>query len=126
MSAPPWKTWVRPVPAPPPWTSMVAPGHAATNCFAAASTTGCSAVEPRAVILPSEQVTAAAPPVESLASVLAAELYCALGATLGAIVAPPPLLQAPNANAAATASAPMRFVLMITRWFLLRGLGRAT
>jgi hypothetical protein len=78
------------------------------------------------VILPSAQVTAAAPPAEALASGLAAVLDCELGATLGAVVAPPPLLQAPNANAAATASAPMRFVLMVTRWFLLRGRGMAT
>src|SRR6476469_7878552 len=100
MSAPPWKTWVRPVPEPPPWTSMVAPVHAATNCLAAASTTGWSAVEPRDVILPSAQVTLAPPPALGLAPppVLGA---ATLGWVVGAVVAPPVLLQAPMANAAA-------------------------
>jgi len=56
---------------------------------------------------------------------LAAGLVSVLGAALGAAVAAPPLLQAPNANVAATANAATRFVEMITRWFLLRGRGMA-
>jgi hypothetical protein len=58
-------------------TVIVAPGHAASYFFAAASTSGCSAVEPAAVMLPVTQLTLAAAlalaPVLALADDEAAE-----------------------------------------------------
>ena len=68
-------TWLRPVPEPPPLTVIVAPGHAASYFFAAASTSGCSAVEPAAVMLPVTQLrlAAALAPVLALADDEAAE-----------------------------------------------------
>src|ERR1700704_1752562 len=55
----PWRTWVRPVPDPPPWTETVDPEQAATYFLATASTSGWRAVEPDAVMLPA---THAGPP----------------------------------------------------------------
>ena len=57
MLTEPAETWLRPVPEPPPLTVMTAPefGQSLTYCFAAASTSGWSAVEPEAVIEPPTQ-----------------------------------------------------------------------
>src|SRR4051794_3944864 len=58
----PWRTCVRPVPEPPPWTEIVAPAQFFMYCLPAASINGCSAVEPAAVTLPFAQPAEPLPP----------------------------------------------------------------
>src|SRR3954453_8505375 len=110
MSIDPCATWVNPVPPPPPWTFTVEPGPAVAYSCEAASTTGCMAVDPAAVILPATHVTAAAEAgADAGASLAGAALAGALvvAAADGAVLAPL-LEQAPTANAAISASAPRR------------------
>ena len=49
-----------PWPEPPPWTVIWTSGFSLMNCSAAASTSGCSAVEPTAVMVPETEPLAAA------------------------------------------------------------------
>jgi len=92
--------------------------------LAAASTTGCIAVGPAAVMLPATQLTAAADAGADAASLAAAALG---GAAVGAVVAAAdgavlaPLLEhAPTASAAISANAPRRLgVEMVTDPILL-------
>jgi hypothetical protein len=105
---------------------IVDPGHAFTYSFPAASTTGCIAVEPEAVMLPGTQFTAAADgpldAAEDAPDDAAADGFVLAGATLGAVeaaiegaVLAPLLVQAVAAMLASRTSAPRRFgVEMLT------------
>ena len=53
---------VMPWPEPPPWTVICTPGFSCMNCSAAASHSGCSAVEPTAVMVPASAFFSAEAP----------------------------------------------------------------
>jgi hypothetical protein len=108
------------VPDPPPWTLIVEPGHAAMYSLAAASTTGCMAVEPAVVMLPVSHDMAAAEP----AADGSPEAPADAGATEAAVVAAadgedPLLEQAPRAIDASRTSAPRRFGAEIVTFSIL-------
>jgi len=93
--------------------------------LAAASTTGCMAVEPAAVMVPAAQVTAAADP-EAAAdaaadapadgAVLAAAVLGAVEAAAEGEAAPPLLVQAVAAMLTSKTSAPRRLDVEMLTW----------
>src|SRR3954447_19655170 len=105
MLTAPWRTWVRPVPDPPPWTLTVEPAHAAAYCFPAASTTGLSAVDPAAVVEPVTHAAAAMLPAGDIAT----DDAPAVDAVVGAGVAPALELHAATTKPAAMTRGPTRF-----------------
>src|ERR1035437_1353677 len=115
---PPAATWVSPVPDPPPLMVMVAPTQAAAYCLAAASTRGCRAVEPEAVMLPVTHVVVAA------GVAVGAPVFAAVVPVGGGVVAvgeAPAEVQADAKSAAAIASAPKRRVPFSNVHLLLTG-----
>ncbi len=120
MSTAPVATWVRPVPEPPPWTLIVAPAHSLAYALAAASTTGCMAVDPAAVMLPATQLTAAAdPPADGARCRWGSAVSAVEGAVDAAVegaVLPPLDEHAASAIVATTESAPIRRAIEMSRW----------
>src|ERR1035437_3531069 len=120
-------TWLSPVPEPPPLTTIVAPVQPLTYCLAAASTSGCKAVEPAAVMLPVTHATDGAALADAL--VLAAVVAVAVAAVVSVAVVAVGDGDAPDEHAvtiiaAATARAPNRRV-PFSNMFLLFLLGNS-
>src|SRR6187551_315878 len=113
ISVSPAQNRLNPSPVPGPSIVKLKSGLAALSASATPVEIGSTVDEPETVIEP----LTAAPDGASLAG---ATLLAAGSLDVpGAADVPPPDEQAPTANAAIRASAPRRFVVIVTRWFLL-------
>ena len=112
MSVSPTQNFLNPPPVPDNATDAWTPGFAIWKSSATAAVIGYTVLEPSMVTEPDR--AGAEPSGATLSGAVDA------GALEGAVVAPPPLEQAPIVNAATRANAPRRLGLVIvTRWFLL-------
>src|ERR1035437_5562704 len=118
MLTEPARTWLRPVPEPPPLTVIVAPGHSAAYAVAASWISGWRAVEPEVVMVPVTQLAVGAGvatgAVDAATDAMAAAGVAGVGVSVGSAVGVAPVeLQAAANIAAAMARAPKLRVPLI-------------